>query len=1027
MNDDQLSRIEEIFHAARLLSGKERTTFLAQSCGDDETLRSEVESLLVCSEQTNSPLKSSVMGNVFRVLFDQDGESLPGKTLGHYQILKSIGEGGMGEVYAATDLRLNRKVALKSLPASLIKNEEQVRRLHNEARVASALNHPNIVTIYELGQEESMHFIAMELVEGETLRQKQLPLPFADVLSIGIQVASGLSAAHQAGILHRDIKPENIMAAKDGSIKILDFGISKFTEQQVISDAGELTKADVTLAAGTLSYMSPEQARGESLDTRTDIFSFGVLLFELVAGERPFSGETETETLRQLLNHDDPPPLKNFRENVPADLKRIIGKALTKEKEERYQSAGEMLADLREFDRVAGSELDDTQRANRMLTQYLSIYAVDKRALIPLTNLRFIRRYSDLEKGERALELLKRSLRVGAVKVAGSVLLIAVVATLVTAYFSVTERWDEVVLKDGHTRAVRQTAFSPDGRLLVSVGEDNKVIVWDFAKRMPLATFTDHSMTATSVAFSPDGKWFATGGEDGKVIVWNAAKLTQETVLNQTGKVIAVAISADGRLLASASHESVPYNGRIILWSVDDWGKTREFPATVAEYGMLLFEPGSNHLISSRQQTWDVDTGRELGSDVPYSANWIAIKPDKTGIITMGSGGTVHYFSRIDHRVTQYSDIHQDSGRAAAFSPDSKFLATGSDDVILWDAATMTKLARFEYDAIVWNVCFSPDGRWLVSSHGDGAIVIWDVEDRRRVANLNGQAAAVRGIAWSPDGKQIVSASEDRSVIIWNAETGRKETVLLGPTARLTGVAFSRNGERIGSSSFSRELTVWDRSSQQHRTFDPGYPTYCIAFSADIRWIATTTGVFDAFDGHLIVDFRNVVGREGSQMYGVAFSDDGRWLVGVSPLRFLSLFETGTWRLVDKIGIDSQLIAVSFSPDSKYFVTGEDEGAVRLWEVEPLRQVAVVGRHSSRIKSVSFSPNGTEVCSAGDDQNIALWGVNARRLVTKIGTHAQPVLAVAFSPDGKRIASGEHDASVRVYSRHRTLWGWPLN
>lgn len=1027
MNDDQLSRIEELFHAARLLNGNERRTFLAQSCGDDETLRSEVESLLVCSEQANSPFKSSVMGDVFQALFDQDTEPLSGKTLGHYQILTSIGEGGMGEVYAATDLRLNRKVALKSLPPSLIKSEEQVRRLHNEARVASALNHPNIVTIYELGQEGSLHFIAMELVEGETLRQKQLPLPFGDVLSTSIQVASGLSAAHQVGILHRDIKPENIMATRDGSIKILDFGISKFTEQQAISETGAFTNNDITLAAGTLSYMSPEQARGESLDARTDIFSFGVLLFELVAGVRPFGGETEAETLRELLNVDDAPPLRNFRENVPADLERIISKALKKKKEERYQSAGKMLADLREFDRAAGGELDETQRANRMLTQYLSIYAVDKHALIPLTKLRFIRRYSDLEKGERARELLGQSLRVGAAKVAASVLLVTVFATLVTAYFSIIERWDEVILKDGHTRAVRQAAFSPNGHLLVSVGEDNKVIVWDFDKRMPRATFEDHTKTATSVAFSPDGKWFATGGEDGKVIIWNVANLAKEVVLNQPGQLMSVAFSIDGRLLASASHESDPNKGRILLWSVGDWRKTREFSATVPEYGMLRFEPGRNHLVSSGGQTWDVETGRELPSDLPYSVNWMATAPDNAGIIMMGSGNNIQHLDLTDHKVTDYPGAHQDHGRAAAYSPDGKYVATGSDDVILWDPATMTKLARLKYDSIVWNVSFSPDGHWLVSTHGDGAIIIWDVEDRNQVASLNGHSGAVRAVAWTSNGKQIASASEDRSVVIWNAETGQKESVLLGANSKLTGVAISKDAELISTGSFGQGIAIWDWGGQKRSAYDTRRISYCVAFSPDKRWIATTTGVFDVSDGRLLVDFYAIVGNGRGQMYGVAFSDDGRWLVGVSPYGVLSLFETGTWRLVNKIPVDSQLTTVSFSPDSKHFVTGEDEGMVRLWEVDPLRQVALVGHHSSRIKSVAFSPNGREACSASDDQTIALWDVNARRLITKIGTHARPVLAVAFSPDGKRIASGEHDSSVRVYSRHRTLWSWQLN
>ena len=1027
MSEAELTRIEEIFHAARVLSRDDREAFLAESCGADETLRSQVESLLDCSEKSSSPFGSSVLPVLFRSLLADNGEQLVGKTLAHYRILSIIGAGGMGEVYEAIDLHLGRKVALKTLPAALIQNEEQVHRLHHEARAASALNHPNIVTIYELGQEESLHFIAMEFIAGETLRQRQLPMVFAEVLSIGIQVASGLSAAHQAGILHRDIKPENIMAARDGGyVKILDFGISKFNGQQASSAGGPIGNIETTLTAGTLSYMSPEQARGEALDARTDIFSLGVLLFELVASVRPFSGQNETETLHALLN-EEAPSLRTLRETLPADLERIINRALKKKKEDRYQSAAELLADLREFDRTAGSELDETQRANRMLIQYLSIYAADKRALIPLSKLRFIRRYSDVERGERGRELLGRSLRVGAAKLVLSALLIAVVAMLLTAYFSISERWDEVVLKDGHARAARQAAFSPDGRLLVSVGEDHKVIVWDFAKRMPLAVFKDHTKTVTSVAFSPDGKKFVTGGEDGQIIIWNAASLRKEAVLNQQGQAVAVAFLGDGRMLAAALHDSGIDQGRIVLWRTADWSRIREFSAAVADYGQLLFEPGSARLISTRQQTWDTDSGRELESELPYRANWIAFTRDRTGIVIMNGGNTVDYLHRIDHRVTHYLGVHQDTGRAAAISPDGKYLATGADDVILWDAVSMTKLARFEYESIVWNVSFSPDGRWLVSTHGDGAIVVWDVEGRKGVANLNGQAGPVRGVAWSPDGKQIASASEDYSVIIWNADTGQKESVLLGPTSRLTGVAFSPTGQRVAVSSFANEVTIWDRTEQQHLAFRTGASLYCVAFSPDSRLIATTNGVFDALDGHMVAAFDRIFGPNGIQLYGVAFSDDGRWLVGASPSRYLSLVDTRTWRLVNQIQVDSQLTAISFAHDNRHFVTGEDEGAVRLWEVDPLHEVGVIGRHSSRIKSVAFSSNGREVSSAGDDQTIAIWDVNARQLITKIGTHARPVLAVAFSPDGKRIASGEHDSSVRIYSRHRVLWGWQLN
>jgi WD40 repeat protein/serine/threonine protein kinase len=1033
MTPEGLKQVEEIFQAALELGPHQRTAFLANACGDDEALRYEVESLLDYKERTQSPLKYPVADDAFRALAQRDGESLIGKTVGHFKLLSRIGEGGMGQVYAALDQRLNRKVALKFLPASFLEDKDQVLRLHHEARAASALNHPNIVTIYDLGQADSLHFIAMEFVEGTTLRQKtQGQMPFHKVLNVAIQVASGLAAAHQAGVLHRDIKPENVMFGRDGFVKILDFGIAKFKEQQVMSShpQSETASADnayVSVAAGTLSYMSPEQARREQLDARTDIFSLGIVLFELVAGRRPFGGETLTEMLRAILN-DEAPPLSAIRRNLPPDLERIIGKALKKNRDERYQSAREMLADLKEFNEGTDGALDARERANRMLVQYLSIYAVDKRALIPIMKLPFIRRYSDLERGERTRELLKKSLRSGLIKTSLMLISLLLVTTLGAAALSRSEEWDAQRLSDGHTAAVRQAAFSPDGRWLVSAGEDAKVIVWDFAARMPVATLTDHTKTVTSVDFSPDGKWFATGSEDHTVIVWDAARREKVAVLfGPPAMVIAVAFSPDGRLLASAAHESMDNRGQIILWEVGSWKKVREITAAVNPYGRLMFSRDSVSLISNYPEEFNVVTGQHIKPDFDAGLNWFALSPDAAHIVMMGGGGAVRMRDLIHHRTATYEDAHQDSGRAAAFSPDGRFVATGADDIVLWDAKTLTNIGRLEYPSIVWNVAFSPDSKWLISTHGDGAILIWDVEARKRIANLNEHSEPVRGVAFSPDGKLIASAGEDRAVIIWNAESGRKEAVLLGPPSRLTAVAFASDGKHIAAAEFNHALNLWDRSQPRKQlTINIGSASYCVAISPDGRSIATTDGVYSSTDNHQLVDFEKEI--TGRQVYGVAFSSDGRWLACVSPFRLIALFDTGNWKLRDKVeGSDTRLVTVSFSRDNKHLVTGDDDGRVRLWEIEPLREIALLGRHTSRVKSVAFSPDGSEVASAGDDRQINLWDVSRRRLITSIGTHTAPVLSVAFSPDGKKLVAGGHDNSVRIFTRRRTLWGYRLD
>jgi WD40 repeat protein/serine/threonine protein kinase len=1060
MTPERWQRIESTFHAALEVSASGRAAFLDEACGKDESLRQEVESLLTQAERPGSLSDVCPLDEAVRLLASDQGDSLAGQTIDHYKILARLGAGGMGEVYEATDLRLGRKVALKLLPAFVTSEADQVRRFHEEARAASSLNHPNIITIHELGQADSLHFIAMELVQGETLRnQMRGRMPIREVLNIAIQVASGLSAAHQAGIIHRDIKPENIMSGNDGSVKVLDFGIAKFRKQQVplansqtgTASAGN-TKASAV--AGTLGYMSPEQARGEPLDARSDIFSLGVLLFEMVTGRRPFEGETQTEMLHAILN-DEAPPLSAFRQSVPLDLERIIGKALKKNRDERYQSAREMLADLREFNRVTGRAMDATGRANRMLRQYLSIYAVDKRALIPVTKLWFIRRHSDLERGERARELLKRSLRSGLVKAFALMLFLAVAATAAAVALSVSDTWDEVILKDGHTAAARKVAFSPDGRLLVSCGEDSKVIVWDFARRERLATLSDHTDWVVSMAFSPDGKWFATGSYDKSVIVWDARQFEKVAVLQEhRGAVHAVAFSPDGRLLASCS--SAP-DKRTILWSAGQWEKVREMPAGTGEVGVLLFSADSRRLlIPESPSVWDVATGQPTANTQDLSGPAPrALSPDGTRLVQTDTSGDVSFLDSTrlwdltQQKVLGDYRVHQDHARAVAFSPNGKLVATGAEDIVLWDMETQTKLVRLEHSAIVWGLAFSPDGRWLVSSHGDGAILVWNVEERERVADFNEHSEPVRAVAFSPDGKQIASASEDRSVIIWGVDNGRKEAVLAGnprttatfqegqgwvtkgglrsgQNTRLSGVAFFPDQKSLASCDQLGHVIVWDLLSRQPRLIfkrpdsEPG--TYCLAVSPDGRWIVVSHGVYESATGRQVIDFF----RKGDGgIYGVAFSLDGRLLaVASSDLHHVSLWDTEHWEAIDKVESSNiSFIAVSFSPDGKWLVTGDDELAVRLWQVSPLHEVAIIGNHAARVKSVAFSPGGREVASAGDDNAIRLWDVNRRRLITTIGTHTAPVLSVAFSPDGKRLVSGEHDHSVRLYTRHRVLWG----
>lgn len=372
MKSERWQEINDLFQLATERTAEERTAFLVEACHGDESLRRELESLIASSERAENFIESPAFEGAPELLTNHRVGALVGELVGHYRIESLIGVGGMGEVYLARDERLGRKVALKFLPQSLTADEAQLNRLEHEARTASALNHPNILTVYEIGIDGRRHFIATEFIEGETLRAvlARGKLDLRDALNIAIQVGSALAAAHKSGVFHRDIKPENIMVRPDAYVKVLDFGIAKLSEQKEAPSQAEMRiNAEFQTASGlifgTAHYMSPEQARGQTMDARTDIWSFGVVLFEMLAGRPPFEGKTPSECIAAVIKRE-PALLALKPQQVPAPAEQIVRKALRKDKEERYQSVEEMLGDLRRLKEVSESITSGWKRQKKI-------------------------------------------------------------------------------------------------------------------------------------------------------------------------------------------------------------------------------------------------------------------------------------------------------------------------------------------------------------------------------------------------------------------------------------------------------------------------------------------------------------------------------------------------------------------------------------------------------------------------------------------------------------------------------------
>jgi eukaryotic-like serine/threonine-protein kinase len=363
MNAEKLKQIEEIYHAALKFPPDERDSFFKDACGADDDLRREIESLFSFENTFDSFIDTPPEVLATQIIFEKENSAVIGSQINQYKIQKLLGKGGMGAVYLARDARLERQAALKILPPYFVNEPNRLARFVREAKAASALNHPNIITIYEIGETKNTHFIAAEYIEGETLHahlKNQAP-SLKTVIEIAVQVASALDAAHRAGIVHRDIKPENVMIRPDGLVKVLDFGIAKLSSDFGLgiwdgglnSEESENPPSQISnpqstssgMIIGTANYMSPEQTRGNTVDARSDIFNFGIVLYEMLAGNRAFAGESAIDTIG-AIQHKEPVPLNQLAPEVPPEIERIVSKTLRKDRAERYQTAKDLLIDL---------------------------------------------------------------------------------------------------------------------------------------------------------------------------------------------------------------------------------------------------------------------------------------------------------------------------------------------------------------------------------------------------------------------------------------------------------------------------------------------------------------------------------------------------------------------------------------------------------------------------------------------------------------------------------------------------------
>ena len=768
MTPERWQQVKEIFNSAITHRPEERGAFLSQACSGDENLRKEVESLIASHEQSGEFIDQPAFAAAASLLADEKLELRAGETIGSYQILSFISRGGMGEVYLAEDKRLGRRVALKLLPSSFTTNDDRLRRFEQEARAASALNHPNIITIYEIRQAANTHIIATEFVEGETLRQhlSRSGLTLSEALNVAIQIADALSSAHKAGIIHRDIKPENVMLRPDGYVKVLDFGLAKLSEQAAPAVAAEAPTIQVRtgsgIVIGTAGYMSPEQARGLGVDHRSDIFSLGAVIYEMIARRKPFEGETPSDTLAAILK-TEPPPLSRVAPGVPAELTRIVTKSLRKDREERYQVVKDLWLDLK----ALKQELEFQDKLDRSVASEADATGV----LVPgdptatLTGARPTASRSVISNISESISIEIKRHKVGAALALAAIILI-VAAGSFGAYkwlnreAPVEHFWDIRLTRLTNSGDVIHATISPDGKYIVyALSDRSQQSLWI----RQVSTANDKMIVSPAsvgyfgITFSPDGNelFYAIKAnlDDGalyRIPVLGGAPV--KVLENIDG---AISFSPDGKqfVLVRGNYPN-PGESALVIANLDGSGQRNLTVKKDPERIAPLFFTGPS---------WSPD-GKIVASTV----------------LTIGRRSKVVGFSVDDGSEKDLSpDAWPFSARVQWLPDMSGLLVIAGDNpgaAQVWLVSYPDgRIRRVTNDLNTYRgIGLTQNGKMMTAIQSQGLVNLWVVPEgdaakgvRLPTGNISFFASRGNNVAWTPDEKLVFVSNEGGQADIW--------------------------------------------------------------------------------------------------------------------------------------------------------------------------------------------------------------------------------------------------------------------
>lgn len=1036
-----------------------RTAYLDEACGDDTHLRSRMDALFGVADRPDlfEP-QPTVRGVIQGITHGEAADQIPTEKrqphefqsgdsitlIGKYELVHEIARGGMGIVYKACQQKLNRIVALKLIRDANLMTPDEITRFRMEAEFAAALDHPNIVPIYEVDEHEGHCWFSMKLIEGGPVTYEM----FGDgdtkaAVRTILKITRAVQAAHGHGILHRDIKPGNILIDKEGEPHLTDFGIAKFSE----------TGTDLTLTGeilGTPLYMSPEQARGErgNVSVSTDVYSLGAVLYELVSGQRLFKGDTSFSIINQVLE-EIPRPIRSLKPDIDRDLDTIVMKCLEKEPTARYSSAGALGDDLEAWlkgEPISARAVSPSERfwkwtrrkpvhAALLLvgTLFALVLAIGGPIVaVQQSNLKVI--------ADRRAEQLRQGLYIARMNLASTALAENRGSERIAAFLQMTDReegktdlrnweWfyfksllsDVVISQESPWKGVR---WSPDGtKFLTGVGRSGDVGLWDGKSGTLIKKYSGvRSGQVESLDWSPDGSRFATAGSDHTARIWDT----------ETGEVLhtlqavnpkKVAWSPNGIFVATYGIEPTT---KIKIWDPDTGKLIREFESDNMRSNCLAWSPDSLRLVSASLdgavQIWDVKTGRIVlnrqGFRSPATAlDW---SHDGMSIALANRGEYLFIMDPESGKERKAIFLGERGNEALRWSHDDRFLAVGgnSETVHVWDVSTGNEVKTLrglstKADDIDWSL----DDRFLAAV-GRG-LRVWDLKPASPMRRIELEDDTAYSARESHNGKYLAVAPRNNYVSLYDRITLEKIRDLK-QDKWMSALDWSPVQNRLASGGVNTDLCIWDPDSGELVKKIATKETFIheIAWSPDGgRMAIGESGNLVVFDTETWKPVLDVPSRNTTATIdGLAWSPDGRGIAIGGQNAKTGVYDSETGALIHLFPAGGlRILSIAWHPNGEYIAVGYDSSEVVVWSMKTLSEVARLPGHTRGVQSLAFNPDGTRLATGGGGEAVRVWDTESWEELIALRDGNGEIRTVSWSADGKRIVSDCLNGKVLIW------------